>query len=79
MIKSMYVLLYLSLLFIGCKDTNKKETTMSNQEEIPFSAFVENYYQDGLKLNPLSATMQGDSRYNKLFPNYLDSLEIEKA
>ena len=78
MIKSIYALLYLSLLFIGCKDTNKKETTMSNQEEIPFSAFVENYYQDGLKLNPLSATMQGDNRYNDLFPNNLDSLEIEK-
>lgn len=79
MIQNIYTLLVLSLLLIGCKDTTKKETTMSSQDEIPFSDLVENYYQDGLKLYPINATMQGDNRYDDVFPNNLDSLEIEKT
>jgi hypothetical protein len=32
---------------------------------------LEEYYQEGLKLNPIEATFQGDNRYNNSFPNFL--------
>lgn len=32
---------------------------------------LENYYEDGLKLNPLNATAAGDNRFNDQFPNPL--------
>jgi len=31
----------------------------------------EAYHEDGLKLNPVSATFQGDTRYNDTLPNFL--------
>jgi uncharacterized protein (DUF885 family) len=34
-----------------------------------FSKFLDTYYEDGLLLNPLTATQRGDNRYNDLFPN----------
>lgn len=53
------------LLFVAgisaCKQSNS-----SNQK---FASLCEQYYQEGLKLNPLSATVAGDERYNDLLPN----------
>ncbi|MEM8846691.1 MAG: DUF885 domain-containing protein [Bacteroidota bacterium] len=34
---------------------------------------LDSYYEDGLKLNPINATMAGDGRYNHLFPNVLSN------
>ncbi|RMA64931.1 DUF885 domain-containing protein [Ulvibacter antarcticus] len=64
--------------FSSCNDNAKKEQQTDATME-SFSEFAENYYQENLKLNPISATQAGDSRYNDLFPNYLDSLQIEKT
>ena len=36
-----------------------------------FNNILENYYQDGLKLNPINATNEGDSRYNDKFPELI--------
>lgn len=62
-----------TLLFVGCfatlvacKQKGKPESTIENKA---FSAMCENYYQDGLKMDPLSATYIGDERYNDLLPN----------
>jgi uncharacterized protein (DUF885 family) len=39
--------------------------------QIAFNAFLEEYYQVNLKMNPLEATGMGDNRYNNLLPNFL--------
>ena len=82
MFKKITTLFLLSLFFIGCKDDAKDNTEDSNSNEVSanFNSLLDNYYQDGLKLNPLSATSAGDNRYNDKFPNmlsqaYIDSLK----
>ncbi|MDT0678007.1 DUF885 domain-containing protein [Autumnicola musiva] len=72
MFKKITTVLLLSLLLTGCKD----EKT-STQEEAAMAAgakldtILNNYYEDGLQLNPISATTSGDMRYNDRFPNFL--------
>jgi uncharacterized protein (DUF885 family) len=51
---------------ISCKQSNKADSKMANKQ---FAAMCEQYYQDGLKLNPLAATSIGDERYNDLLAN----------
>ncbi|CAM4137790.1 DUF885 domain-containing protein [Gillisia hiemivivida] len=82
MIKKLASLIIIILLFIGCKDGVKTEDKAEANEKVSsnFNSLLENYYEDGLKLNPLSATAAGDNRYNDQFPNtlseaYRDSLE----
>ncbi len=56
------------VLFVACKNESKeKENTVSAD----FSKMLDNYYDEGLKLNPLNATFSGDTRYNDSFPNFL--------
>jgi len=33
---------------------------------------MQNYHEQSLQMNPMSATFQGDTRYNDYLPNYLD-------
>lgn len=73
------ILLSTFLLFLGCKNETKDPIQTADQGLIPFSEFVENYYQEGLERIPLNATMAGDNKYNDRFVNFLDSLEIEKT
>lgn len=73
------LILCISVLMVSCKNEKNDPAAASNQELPPFNEFVENYYQDGLERIPINATMAGDSRYNDLFVNFLDSLEIEKT
>lgn len=73
------LLLCILLLIFGCKNEKNDPKDTSNQELLPFNEFVENYYQDGLERIPINATMAGESRYNDLFVNFLDSTEIEKT
>lgn len=49
----------------ACKQSNKPNT-LANKN---FEALCDQYFEDGLKLNPLSATSIGDERYNDLLPN----------
>ena len=42
-----------------------------NSHPTTFSQLLDDYYEEGLKLYPLKATMAGDSRYNHSFPNTL--------
>lgn len=68
----------LACLLIACK-TETKGTQENTQGVLPFSQLLDNYYEDGLKLNPLNATMAGDNRYNDQFPDVLSAEYKEKA
>ena len=50
---------------------NSEITTNPTVHNIGFVSLLAHYYEDGLKLNPLSATFQGDNRYNDTLPNFL--------
>ncbi|RQO65636.1 DUF885 domain-containing protein [Pedobacter sp. KBW01] len=50
----------------ACKQGTKSD---ANAENKAFANMCEQYYQDGLKLNPISATYIGDERYDDLLPN----------
>ena len=78
MTKSLLTLICFSCL-LSCKNEPKEENrkTATNSE---FNTLLDNYYEDGLKLNPINATTSGDMRYNDKFPNtlsqeYTDSLK----
>ncbi|MGB3144496.1 MAG: DUF885 domain-containing protein, partial [Maribacter sp.] len=74
---------YLSIIFLlfsGLVLTAQTEpqTANANVYNIGFSSLVRNYYEEGLQLNPLNATMQGDARYNDTLPNYLSDDYVKK-
>src|SRR5688572_7773022 len=54
-----------SVMFYSCSP--KKETTEAKQ--VSLDSLMHSYHEDHLKLNPLSATSAGDSRYNDQLPN----------
>ncbi|AFL79781.1 hypothetical protein Aeqsu_0260 [Aequorivita sublithincola DSM 14238] len=60
-------------LFAACKNESKEKenTKTENTVSADFNKMLDNYYQEGLKLNPLNATFSGDTRYNDSFPNFL--------
>lgn len=58
-----------AMLLYACGD--KTETTETNNSSTSFDQLFKDYYEDGLKLNPINATFAGDNRYNNLFPNNL--------
>lgn len=57
--------LFLFSAFTACKQPDKN----TNATNTNFAALCEQYYQDGLKLNPINATFVGDERYNDLLAN----------
>ncbi|MEZ4809314.1 MAG: DUF885 domain-containing protein [Allomuricauda sp.] len=60
----------------SCKKESKKETVPQPNAE--FAALLDNYYEDGLRMNPISATLAGDHRYDAVFSNFLsDEYETE--
>ena len=61
------------ILLISCNRGSKTGNSQSDKSKVSteFNKILDNYYEDGLKLNPLSATWAGDSRYNNSFPNTL--------
>ena len=73
--KKLIALIVIVLCFSACK--KDKETTVTDTTEIEaptnaaFETVLENYYEEGLKLNPLIATSAGDNRYNDFLPNFL--------
>ncbi|HXI00094.1 MAG TPA: DUF885 domain-containing protein [Sphingobacteriaceae bacterium] len=44
-----------------------------NIRNAAFNSLLDNYYEETLKLNPLSATQRGDDRYNDLLPNTISA------
>jgi hypothetical protein len=60
------------LLFASCKYSEKEVITTMNSKE-NFENMLKDYYEEGLKLNPVNATISGDNRYNDKFINPLSS------
>ncbi len=73
MLKKIIIPVLLFLFIIGCK--NDAEEIVKEKNTSATSAKLDtilvNYYEDGLKLNPIAATTSGDMRYNDRFPNFL--------
>ncbi len=75
MIKSVTILMIVVLLlFVSCNN-EIKQVKSANTINIIFNQVLEDYYQDGLRLQPLFATYIGDNRYNDKFPNFLSDEE----
>lgn len=72
MLKKIFFPLCLILVFSTCKNDNVE----ANSEEraaarAEFDSLLAAYYEEGLRLNPISATTSGDMRFNDQFPNFL--------
>lgn len=80
MIKKLILPLFLALTIISCKDgtDRKSEDDKDSNISAKFDTILSNYYEDGLKLNPITATTSGDMRYNDRFPDFL-SAEYEDS
>ena len=63
-------------LFASCKNDKTSKTTL--EKNMAFSAMLDDFYEEGLKLNPLSATSAGDNRYNNQLPNTLTDAFLVK-
>lgn len=66
-----FALVYLSILFVSCKNDVNKNNVEENRISVAFNMMLDEYYEEGLKLNPIKATFAGDNRYNNSFPNTL--------
>lgn len=68
MMKKYIIVALLSLSIIACKNEKQDEKT---ENITPISEVFDAYYEEGLQLNPLSATFAGDNRFNDTLPNFL--------
>ena len=69
-----FLIALISLIVIFSCQSEKKATkaeTKVAKVNSDFDQVLEDYYQEGLKLNPLIATSQGDNRYNDYMPDFL--------
>lgn len=67
-----YTTIFLILIVLATSCTDKKTSQKDDQlASATFDSILDNYYEDGLKLNPISATTSGDMRYNDQFPDFL--------
>lgn len=73
MFKSSTLILLILFVFSACKNESKEKENPKTENAVStdFNKMLDNYYEEGLKLNPLNATFSGDTRYNDSFPNFL--------
>ena len=72
--KKLAILFIMVVAITSCKNNaaNKEKTNAEPVEaQAAFDSILQNYYEEGLQLNPLSATSAGDNRYNDQMPNFL--------
>lgn len=58
---------------------SQKKNTVSSESNKELATILDNYYEENLKFHPLSATDQGDNRYNDLLPNNISQDYIAKT
>lgn len=78
--KHILTILLVALFFSACKNESKEKENekRDNNMSANFNIMLDNYYEEGLKLNPLNATYSGDTRYNDSFPNFLSDEYISE-
>lgn len=73
--KHLFIACLVLLSLSACKndktETAEEPQKTNTQENMEFSNVLDQYYEDGLQLDPLSATAAGDHRFNDQMPNYL--------
>lgn len=71
--KSRLFVFSLALLTVfSCKnETSNTSETEVNSSSTELAKLLENYSEEGFGLNPVNATMTGDTRFNDQFPNFL--------
>ncbi len=71
--KQIFTILLAVVLFAACKNESKENENSKTDSNVSadFNKMLDNYYEEGLMLNPLNATFSGDPRYNDSFPNFL--------
>jgi len=80
MTKQFLTLLCIAFLIASCKNESKTvDTDINANQTEAFNKMLDDYYEDGLKLNPINATMSGDNRYNDILPNPLSNEWINAA
>jgi len=78
-IKPIFTAIIVAAIFVNCKNNSpEKQPNSSKNQSTDFNALLENYYEEGLKLNPINATFSGDPRYNNSFPNFLSDDYMEE-
>jgi uncharacterized protein (DUF885 family) len=63
--KKLFFLLLVSSVMTACNQSDKTTATVNNKE---LADMFEKYHEESLQLFPLSATYEGDNRYNDLLP-----------
>ncbi|MBS9461651.1 DUF885 domain-containing protein [Flagellimonas sp. 389] len=76
MTKKITLLYTILVSFFSCKQEPKQVNTPGLSAN--FSTILDNYYEDGLKLNPINATMAGDHRYDDIFINLLSDEYLDR-
>ena len=76
MTKTLLLLATVIIFTQSCHESSKK---ISDTTPDDFTGLLDNYYEDGLKLNPVMATTAGDYRYNAMFTNLLSDEHILKT
>mgnify|MGYP001826523676 CR=1 FL=1 len=68
------------MVIASCKnDPKNNDVVITDDVSTAFNQMLDEYYEDGLVLNPINATMVGDDRYNDKFPNVLSDEWISAA
>lgn len=73
--KNFLGLLFVLCVVISCKEDSKNANITSTKNDT-FMTLLDDYYEEGLKLNPISATFAGDNRYNDQLPNPLSDEHV---
>ncbi len=69
---------FMIALMVSCKQESKEDKE-SEDVSLAFNTLLDAYYEEGLKLNPLDATFQGDNRYNDQLPNFISEAHRAKS
>lgn len=67
----------LALMIFSCTKNAEQSSTSAPNKDL--AKVFDDYYEENLKLSPISATNQGDNRYNDLLPNDISQEFIEKS
>lgn len=81
MIKKMLSIACFAMIFTACKNeaTTTKEPVEKEDVSAKFNEMLDDYYEEGLQLNPVQATFAGDNRFNDQFPNPLADETVSKT